>query len=221
MPNSRLARCPASSASPAWPGGSSSASVPDGSPTGCMRTAQKRVCIVLATPAMRSSTCSAVGSFVLSWSHRFRMSPIRCINRHCGTSTTFAAFSSSFRSLMVGAFFASQDSRDEAGVPTESANAETCPSTTAHACRSVPRRASPFVAIAARRFGTRPFLAAQFVAQGALPDNVHHEADRVLQTRRNILVSGSTDPAISSLAKCEAAKPPTCCKPSTPDTAAP
>ena len=32
MPNSRLARCPASSASPAWPGGSSSASVPGARP---------------------------------------------------------------------------------------------------------------------------------------------------------------------------------------------
>ena len=34
--------------------------------------------------------------------------------------------------------------------------------------------------------------AAQLVAQGALPDNVRHAAERTLHTRRNILVSGGT-----------------------------
>ena len=52
--------------------------------------------------------------------------------------------------------------------------------------------ASPAVAITVRRFGTRSFSAAQLVAQGALPASVHHEAERVLHTRRNILVSGGT-----------------------------
>ena len=52
--------------------------------------------------------------------------------------------------------------------------------------------ASPSVAITVRRFGQRSFSAAQLVEQGALPANVHHEAERVLHTRRNILVSGGT-----------------------------
>ena len=52
--------------------------------------------------------------------------------------------------------------------------------------------ASPHVAITVRRFGTRSFSAAQLVAQGALPDNVRHAAERTLHTRRNILVSGGT-----------------------------
>ena len=52
--------------------------------------------------------------------------------------------------------------------------------------------ASPSVAITVRRFGTRAFSAAQLVEQGALPANVRHEAERVLHTRRNILVSGGT-----------------------------
>ena len=52
--------------------------------------------------------------------------------------------------------------------------------------------ASPHVAITVRRFGKRAYSAAQLVEQGALPANVHREAERVLQTRRNILVSGGT-----------------------------
>ena len=40
--------------------------------------------------------------------------------------------------------------------------------------------ASPHVAITMRRFGTRSFSAAQLVAQGALPEHVRHEAERVL-----------------------------------------
>ena len=52
--------------------------------------------------------------------------------------------------------------------------------------------ASPSVAITVRRFGTRSFCAAQLVAQGALPAHIRHEAERVLRTRRNILVSGGT-----------------------------
>ena len=52
--------------------------------------------------------------------------------------------------------------------------------------------ASPAVAITVRRFGTRSFSAAQLVAQGALPEHVRHEAERVLHTHRNILVSGGT-----------------------------
>ena len=52
--------------------------------------------------------------------------------------------------------------------------------------------ASPAVAITVRRFGTRSFSAAQLVEQGALPANVRDEAERVLHTRRNILVSGGT-----------------------------
>ena len=52
--------------------------------------------------------------------------------------------------------------------------------------------ASPAVAITVRRFGTRAFSAAQLVEQHALPANVRDEAERVLHTRRNILVSGGT-----------------------------
>ena len=52
--------------------------------------------------------------------------------------------------------------------------------------------ASPSVAITVRRFGKRAYSAVQLVKQGALPANVHDEAERVLHTRRNILVSGGT-----------------------------
>ena len=52
--------------------------------------------------------------------------------------------------------------------------------------------ASPSVAITVRRFGTRVFSAAQLVEQGALPVHIRDEAERVLHTRRNILVSGGT-----------------------------
>ena len=52
--------------------------------------------------------------------------------------------------------------------------------------------ASPHVAITVRRFGTRSFSAAQLVEHGALPEHVRQEAERVLRTRRNILVSGGT-----------------------------
>ena len=52
--------------------------------------------------------------------------------------------------------------------------------------------ASPHVAITVRRFGTRSFTAAQLVEQGALPEHIRHAAERTLQTRRNILVSGGT-----------------------------
>ena len=52
--------------------------------------------------------------------------------------------------------------------------------------------ASPHVAITVRRFGKRAYSAAQLVQQGALPDNVLHQATRLLRTRRNILVSGGT-----------------------------
>ena len=47
-------------------------------------------------------------------------------------------------------------------------------------------------AITVRRFGKRAYSAAQLVAQGALPEHVRQEAERVLHTRRNILVSGGT-----------------------------
>ena len=50
--------------------------------------------------------------------------------------------------------------------------------------------ASPHVAITVRLFGTRSFSAAQLIAQGALPPHIRDEAERVLHTRRNILVSG-------------------------------
>ena len=52
--------------------------------------------------------------------------------------------------------------------------------------------ASPHVAITVRRFGTPSFSAAQLVAQDALPAHIRDEAERVLHTRRNILVSGKT-----------------------------
>ena len=52
--------------------------------------------------------------------------------------------------------------------------------------------ASPHVAITVRRFGKRAYSAEQLVEQGALPDNVLHQATRLLRTRRNILVSGGT-----------------------------
>ena len=48
------------------------------------------------------------------------------------------------------------------------------------------------MAITARRFGTRSFSAAQLIAQGALPAHIRDEAERVLHSRRNILVSGGT-----------------------------
>ena len=48
------------------------------------------------------------------------------------------------------------------------------------------------VAICVRRFGARSFSAAQRIAQGALPAHIPDEAERVLHTRRNILVSGGT-----------------------------
>ena len=65
-------------------------------------------------------------------------------------------------------------------------------STTARAWRSASRRPartwrSPYGGSAPRSFS-----AAQLVAQGALPDNVRHAAERTLHTRRNILVSGGT-----------------------------
>ena len=52
--------------------------------------------------------------------------------------------------------------------------------------------ASPKVAITVRRFGKRSFSAADLVEQGALPINVKQAAERMLHTRRNILVSGGT-----------------------------
>ena len=52
--------------------------------------------------------------------------------------------------------------------------------------------ASPQVAITVRRFGKRSFSADDLVKQGALPKNVRAEAERVLRSRRNILVSGGT-----------------------------
>ena len=52
--------------------------------------------------------------------------------------------------------------------------------------------ASPHVAITVRRFGARSFSAAQLIAQSALPAHIPDEAERVLHTRRNILVSGGT-----------------------------
>ena len=52
--------------------------------------------------------------------------------------------------------------------------------------------ASPTVAITVRRFGKRAFSAEDLVAQGALPEDVRKEAERMLRSRRNILVSGGT-----------------------------
>ena len=51
--------------------------------------------------------------------------------------------------------------------------------------------ASPTVAITVRRFGKRAFSAEDLVAQGALPEAVR-AAERMLRSRRNILVSGGT-----------------------------
>ena len=48
------------------------------------------------------------------------------------------------------------------------------------------------MAITVRRFGKRSFSADDLVMQGALPENVRAEAERVLHSRRNILVSGGT-----------------------------
>ena len=52
--------------------------------------------------------------------------------------------------------------------------------------------ASPQVAIPVRRFGKRAFPADDLGTQGALPGTVREEADRVLRSRCNILVSGGT-----------------------------
>ena len=52
--------------------------------------------------------------------------------------------------------------------------------------------ASPHVAITIRRFGKRTFSPADLVEQKALPENVLEAAERMLMTRRNILVSGGT-----------------------------
>ena len=52
-----------------------------------------------------------------------------------------------------------------------------------------------------RRFGTRSFSAAQLVAQSALPAHIRDEAQRVLHTRRNILVSGGTVSGKTTLLK--------------------
>ena len=52
--------------------------------------------------------------------------------------------------------------------------------------------ASPHVAITIRRFGKRTFSAADLVEQKSLPGNVLEAAERMLMTRRNILVSGGT-----------------------------
>ena len=57
------------------------------------------------------------------------------------------------------------------------------------------------VAITVRRFGTRSFSAAQLIAQGALPAHIPDEAERVLHTRRNILVSGGTASCASARAR--------------------
>ena len=61
--------------------------------------------------------------------------------------------------------------------------------------------ASPHLAITVRRFGTRSFSAAQLVAQGALPAHIRDEAERVLHTRRNILLSGGTGSGKTTLLK--------------------
>ena len=46
--------------------------------------------------------------------------------------------------------------------------------------------ASPRVAITVRRFGKRSFSADDLVGQGALPENVRAEAERMLHSRRNV-----------------------------------
>ena len=76
--------------------------------------------------------------------------------------------------------------------PGHDADPRCAPRTMARAWRSVSRRPAPHVAITVRRFGTRSFSAAQLVEHGALPEHVRQEAERVLRTRRNILVSGGT-----------------------------
>ena len=62
--------------------------------------------------------------------------------------------------------------------------------------------ASPQVAITVRRFGKRAFSADDLVKQGALPENVRAEAERVLRSRRNILVSGGTGSGKTTSAQC-------------------
>ena len=52
--------------------------------------------------------------------------------------------------------------------------------------------ASPQVAITVRRFGKRSFSADDLVKLGSLPEAVKKEAERMLHSRRNILVSGGT-----------------------------
>ena len=52
--------------------------------------------------------------------------------------------------------------------------------------------ASPEVAITIRRFGGRAFSAADLVRMGSLPQEALRAAERVLRSRRNILVSGGT-----------------------------
>ena len=52
--------------------------------------------------------------------------------------------------------------------------------------------ASPRVAITVRRFGKRSFSADDLVKLGSLPEGVKKEAERMLRSRRNILVSGGT-----------------------------
>ena len=52
--------------------------------------------------------------------------------------------------------------------------------------------ASPQVAITVRRFGKRSFSADDLVKLGSLPELVKKEAERMLHSRRNILVSGGT-----------------------------
>ena len=52
--------------------------------------------------------------------------------------------------------------------------------------------ASPRVAITVRRFGKRSFSPDDLVKLGSLPEAVKNEAERLLRSRRNILVSGGT-----------------------------
>ena len=52
--------------------------------------------------------------------------------------------------------------------------------------------ASPQVAITVRRFGKRSFSPDDLVKLGSLPETVKNEAERLLRSRRNILVSGGT-----------------------------
>ena len=52
--------------------------------------------------------------------------------------------------------------------------------------------ASPQVAITVRRFGKRSFSPDDLVKLGSLPEAVKNEAERMLRSRRNILVSGGT-----------------------------